>query len=107
MLRYIGHRLLLVIPTLAIITVIAFLIIRMIPGDPAEAMAPIEAPQEVVEAIREKLKLDRPLHVQYFEWMRRILVGNLGISIKNSFPVSLLVGTRLPVTLAVATGAMI
>jgi len=106
-LRYIGHRLLLAIPTLAIITVIAFLIIRMIPGDPAEAMAPIEAPQEVVEAIREKLKLDRPLHVQYFEWMRRVLVGDLGISIKNSFPVSLLVGTRLPVTLAVATGAMI
>jgi len=105
-LQYIVRRLMLVLPTLLIISIIAFLILRTIPGDPAEALAPIEAPPEVVEAIREKLRLDRPLYIQYFEWMRRIVSGDFGTSIKNSFPVSLLIGARLPVTFTVAIGAM-
>ena len=67
--RYVARRLLETIPLMLIISIVVFMFIHLIPGDPAKTLAGVEAPLEEVEAIREELGLNDPLIVQYFNWM--------------------------------------
>jgi len=107
MIRLIGKRLLEIIPTLLILSVIIFLLQRLLPGDPAIALAGEEAGAELIEQIRQQYGLDRPLPLQYFEWIGGVLRGDLGQSMRMRRPVLDLIASRLPVTLQLAVMAMV
>jgi len=107
------RRILLLIPTLFIITVISFMIIQLPPGDffsgyvgRLSARGEYIEP-ETVEALREQYGLDQPMIVQYFKWMGNILRGDFGRSIQWNKPVIELLAARLPWTLMISFGALI
>lgn len=83
MLQYIARRIFMLIPTLLAITMISFFIMQVIPGDPARAMAGIEAKEEDVQAIRQQLGLDKPVFVQYGIFLKNVIQGNFGQSIRS------------------------
>lgn len=104
MLRYIIKRLFQVIPTLIVISILIFLMIRLMPGDPALLMAGKEAAPETVEAIREKLGLNEPLYKQYFLFLSNLFTGSLK-SIRSKQPIMSEIRRRLPTTLVLALAA--
>ena len=85
MVRYIVQRLLMLIPILLAVSVVIFVMMRILPGDAAVAFA-IESPADL-ERIRQDLGLDKPIHVQYGIWFWRLLHGDLGRSIQLEKPV--------------------
>ncbi len=85
--QYTIRRLLQLIPVTLSVTVIIFLMLHLIPGDPAEILGGEEATIEDIRAIREQLGLDKPLIVQYFTYMMNICKGNLGRSMRTRRPV--------------------
>jgi peptide/nickel transport system permease protein len=95
------------VPVLLIFTVMVFMLMHMLPGDPALAIAGPDATEEAVEAIREQLGLNRPLLVQLFEWFAHIAVGNFGESITLKQSVVSAVVERLPVTLSLTLVSLI
>ena len=97
--RYIARRLLETIPLLLVISIFVFMFIHLLPGDPARHMAGLEAPPEEVQAIREEYNLDKPLLEQYFIYMKGLLTGDMGRSLKVKLPVSELIASRFPITL--------
>jgi peptide/nickel transport system permease protein len=100
--EYLLKRMLLMVPTLVLVTVMVFLMMRMIPGDVVIQMLEGYAYADSVETLRRQLGLDRPAYVQYFEWMRGLLQADLGHSLwtKESILVEFL--RRFPVTLELA-----
>jgi peptide/nickel transport system permease protein len=106
MLRYITRRLLAMIPTLIGVTIVVFMFIHLIPGDPATAMLRENAPAEVAERIRESLGLNKPLYEQYAIYMGKILRGDLGRSLVTNNPVSDDLANRLPATAELSLFAM-
>ena len=106
MLALIGKRLVQLVPTLFFVSVLIFSLQQLLPGDPALIMAGEEKDPEVIEQIRRQYRLDRPVPVQYFYWMRGVVTGDLGESMRLRLPVSELIAQKLPVTLQLATMAM-
>jgi peptide/nickel transport system permease protein len=96
---YILTRVLQIIPTFLFIMVVVFVLVRLLPGDPASAILGERATDEAVERINARLGLDRPLPVQFALFLERFLEGDLGSSIHLKVPVSQLIAERLPVTL--------
>jgi peptide/nickel transport system permease protein len=107
MLRYIGRRILIAIPTLIIVSILVFALQKLLPGDPVLTMAGEERDPQVLAFLREKYRLDDPIPVQYFAWIGSALTGNLGISLRTDIPVLDLILSKLPVTLELAIMAMI
>jgi peptide/nickel transport system permease protein len=107
MLTLFGKRLLQLIPTLFFVSVIIFSLQHLLPGDPALVMAGEERDPAVIEQIRRQYHLDRPLPVQYVYWVKGVLSGDLGESMRLKLPVLLLIGEKLPVTLQLALMAII
>ncbi len=107
MLRYIGRRILIAIPTLIIVSLLVFALQKLLPGDPVLTMAGEERDPQVLAFLREKYRLDDPIPVQYFAWIGSALTGNLGISLRTDIPVLDLIMSKLPVTLELAIMAMI
>jgi peptide/nickel transport system permease protein len=107
MLRYIGRRILIAIPTLIIVSLLVFALQKLLPGDPVLTMAGEERDPQVLAYLREKYRLDDPIPVQYFAWIGSALTGNLGISRRTDIPVLDLILSKLPVTLELAIMAMI
>ncbi|HAZ27474.1 TPA: peptide ABC transporter permease [Candidatus Acetothermia bacterium] len=99
MIQYAVRRLLLAIPTLLGVTILVFSMVRMLPGDPAVAMAGVHATREYVERVRLELGLDQPLHVQYGRFMAGMFRGDLGASLRTGLPVGQEVWSRLIPTL--------
>ena len=87
MVSYIIKRIFQIIPVLWGITLVVFLIIHATPGDPATMMLGPDATTEQIEIIRRQMGLDRPLHEQYFSWLRGVVVGDWGISVLDDRPV--------------------
>jgi peptide/nickel transport system permease protein len=85
---YIVRRLLLGIPTLLGVTIIVFSLMHLAPGDPISAMLPPDAPQEVVQMMRQQMGFDKPLPVQYWRWLTRVVQGDFGRSIATRRPVT-------------------
>lgn len=81
MLTYFFKRMAALLPILLVVSLVIFSIIHMIPGNPAASLLGIEATQEEINALNERLGLNRPLVVQYFDWIKNVLQGNLGDSI--------------------------
>ena len=92
---------LLTIPTLLLVSVIVFGLIRLIPGDPAEVMMGPDADPASVASLHHQMGLDRPLPVQFFAWAGRVLHGDLGVSVATGEPVVHLIVTRFQLTAAI------
>jgi peptide/nickel transport system permease protein len=107
MIRYLSTRLWQSAVTLILASVVIFIGIRQLPGDPAIAMAGEEATPEQLDAVRAQLGLDLPLPVQYFSFLARMLQGDLGRSTRTGTPVTELIATTLPVTLWLAAYAIV
>jgi peptide/nickel transport system permease protein len=104
---YILRRLLQAVPTLFLASVAVFLLLRLLPGDPAVVIAGSDAPPEVIAAVREEMGLNQPLPLQYAIWLQHVLEGDLGRSTLSKVPVSQLIAQRLPITLQLAFSAFI
>ena len=104
--RFLARRLALTIPVLLGVATLVFSLIHFIPGDPAQAMLGETAAQEDVDALRERLGLDRPLLEQYGIFLRGVVRGDLGTSLRTSQPVTTAIVERLPATLELAAAAM-
>lgn len=99
MTTYIIRRLIATIPVLFLISAITFFTIRLLPGDPALAILGPEADYNLVEALREELGLNRPVVVQYLDWMYHAFQGEFGESRRSGDTVAALVSDRLEVTI--------
>jgi peptide/nickel transport system permease protein len=99
MFSFISRRIIHTIVVLFIVSFFSFLLLHIMPGDPAAAMLGIEAKKEEVEAMRKELGLDRPFIAQYGHWLANVLHGDLGKSLMYREPVAGLFYARLPVTL--------
>jgi peptide/nickel transport system permease protein len=97
--QYLARRLVAFAVTLLLVSVLVFVVIRVLPGDPAQIIMGAEASPEAAAALRRAMGLDRPLAVQYAEWVRGALRGDLGRSIQYDLPVGALIVSRLRVTL--------
>ncbi|MCB8838348.1 ABC transporter permease [Aurantimonas sp. VKM B-3413] len=98
-LSFITRRLLQLVPTLAFIVVVIFVLVRLLPGDPASAILGDRARDADVVRINAELGLDKPLPVQFLVFVRNIATGDLGNSIHLKVSVASLIAERLPVTL--------
>jgi len=121
--RYLIHRLVSVIPTLFGVTIVVFLLLRLIPGDPAVAMLGEHAAKDNVERIREQLGLNRPMFLdaealkegdfegffdsQYIRYLGRLAQGDLGDSIHRRIPIAQELKHRFPATIELALSAML
>jgi peptide/nickel transport system permease protein len=94
--RYVVGRILQAIPTLLLTSVGIFVLLRLVPGDPALALAGPDATPETISAIRLDLGLDQPMPLQYVSWLKHVVTGDLGNSILARRPVTDLIGQALP-----------
>jgi peptide/nickel transport system permease protein len=99
--RYILRRLILVVPTVIGVTILVFLMVRLMPGDLVQQISGESAvlSEEERQEVREELGLNRPVFQQYFVWMGKVLRGDLGTSFQTKVPVTTELKDRLPVTL--------
>lgn len=93
-------RLLQIIPTLALIGVVMFVLVRLLPGDPASALLGDRATPENLARINAQMGFDKPIYVQFGLFLGRLAHGDLGISVSRRIPVTRVIADRLPVTLA-------
>ena len=107
MAQFVLKRLLMLVPVVLGVSVIVFGLLYLTPGDPALLMLGEHAPQEQYLALREKLGLDLPVHIQYLRWLGRALQLDLGDSIRSSRPVTEEIATRLPATAELAVLAVL
>lgn len=105
--KYAIKRLVQMIPVLLLVSIAIFLIIHLIPGDPAQIIAGPNATDEQLAALKRQFGLDQPLWRQYLIWLGNVLSGNLGNSFLNNYPVNQLVGQAVPATLELAAAALI
>lgn len=99
MTTYILRRLAQMIPVLLLVSVVVFLLLQLIPGDPALAMLGDGATPEAVAAMHHRLGLDKPIYVQYLRWLEHAVQGDFGRSVSSNKPVMEALWQRLPVTI--------
>ena len=107
MLRFILHRILLMLPTLLGVAVLVFFMLRLMPGDPVATMllgdgGTANISPAVIAAERARLGLDQPLYAQFFKWMWGMLRGDFGYSMWTGRPVTYEIAIRLELSLQVA-----
>ncbi len=105
--RHVGHAVIQVVPVLFGISLLVFLIVHVIPGDPAVIAAGLESSPEVIERIRSELGLDLPMHQQFWRFLSHALQGDLGESIRTGRPVAQEITERFPYTLRIALGGIV
>jgi peptide/nickel transport system permease protein len=106
-LAFLTRRLLQIIPTVILVSMLIFGLQQLLPGDPALIMAGEERDPKVLAEIRQQYRLDRPIPEQYFYWVKGVLSGNLGESMRLKASVGSLVSQKLPVTLQLAAMALL
>lgn len=102
MIGFAARRLAQAVPVVFLASIGVFLLLHLLPGDPAALMAGSDASPESIEFIRHDMGLDQPLPVQYAVWLEHIVRGDLGKSIFSKLPVSQLISQRVPATLELA-----
>jgi peptide/nickel transport system permease protein len=105
--RFLARRLVLTLPVLLGVATLVFSLIHLIPGDPAQAMLGEAAPQADVQELRHRLGLDRPLLEQYAMFLRGLVRGDLGTSLRTGEPVTAQIVERMPATFELAAAAML
>ena len=106
MLKYTIKRLISAIPTILVVSVLIFVLVRFIPGSPAQVMLPDDATPEEVAALEAQMGLDQPVPVQFVKWIGNAIRGDLGESLYYNTPVVDLLVDRLGPTLLLVTYAM-
>lgn len=106
-LRMIGRRVLVAVPTVVLATFVVFGLLHLIPGDPAQAIAGEHATPERLAEIRSQLGLDQPFAIQYLDWLRHAITGDLGTSLSTGEAVGTLIWQRLPTTLTLGAAALL
>ena len=104
--RYFANRIALALPVLLGISIVVFLMLKLVPGDPAIALLGPQAEPRDIAMLRQAWGLDRPIHQQYMTWLGHVLRGDLGLSLEQRLPVSILVLSRFKNT-AILTFASI
>jgi peptide/nickel transport system permease protein len=107
MLKYIVRRILMLIPVLFLVSVIIFSVIHLIPGDPVGIMLGTSATPAARAALIKELGLDKPLPVQYVDWVWNIMHGSFGRSVLSQSNISDLIVQALPATLILVSAAML
>lgn len=107
MLRYIIKRVLEILPIIFVVSILSFLFIHFIPGDPARLVAGKDATLQDVQNVREELGLNDPIWKQYISYMGNLLQGNLGTSLKTGLPVSDMFSSRFMPSIYLTFFAMI
>ncbi|MGG0664941.1 ABC transporter permease subunit [Viridibacillus arvi] len=107
MLRYIIKRVLEILPIIFVVSILSFLFIHFIPGDPARLVAGKDATLQDVQNVREELGLNGPIWKQYISYMGNLLQGNLGTSLKTGLPVSDMFSSRFMPSIYLTFFAMI
>lgn len=113
MVQYIIQRLLLVIPTVLVISIISFIIIQLPPGDFLTSyIATLESGGQIVDqaqidALRQQYGLGDPVYIQYFKWLSGVLQGNFGQSLQWQRPVAELIGERMVLTMVLSLSALL
>ena len=111
--RYFVQRILQLIPVLILVSVAVFLIIRIIPGDPVLVMLGVDPEErariseEQYETLKHQLGYDRPIYVQYANWVSRIVQGDMGLSLRSRRPIFEVIFERYPATLYLALTALL
>ncbi len=100
------RRMLVAIPTLILVSMIVFSLQKLLPGDPVLALAGEERDPAVLDYLRDKYRLNDPLPMQYYAWLKQVATGDLGRSLRTDVPVTTLIAQKLPVTLQLAAMAM-
>jgi peptide/nickel transport system permease protein len=99
MITFIVRRILLSVFVLLLITILSFLLLHIMPGDPVTIMLGVDATPQRADELRKELWLDRPVAVQYIHWLSNVVHGDLGDSVTNRESVSQAMAQRLPITL--------
>jgi len=107
MLNFLAKRILQLIPTLFFVSILIFSLQHLLPGDPALVMAGEERDPEAIAHIRAQYRLDQPIPVQYVYWVKGVLQGDLGESLRIKVPVRALIEQKLPVTMQLASMAIV
>lgn len=105
MLAYVLKRLLLILPVIFGVSTLLFVLMRVVPGDVARTILGQNASPEATAALRQQMGLDRPLPVQYGDWLWGLVRGDLGESLRTGYPVTTLIGQRFPATLQLTAAA--
>jgi len=105
--RYVLRRVAAFVATLFFLSALVFVVVRVLPGDPATLILGVESNPETLARLRHAMGLDRPLALQYIDWLARAARGDLGTSIQYDLPVGRLILSRLPVTLPLALMAAV
>jgi len=104
---YFIGRLVQAVPVLILASIAVFLVLRLVPGDPADAIAGEDATPQEVEVIRDQLGLNDPLPVQYGRWISDLARGDLGTSVRTGVPIRKLLSLSLPPTLELAVASYV
>ena len=109
---YVLKRFMLFVPTLLLVTLMVFALMRLVPGDPAELLlmgfeGDGQYSQQQLDELRAKLGTDRPLAIQYLSWIWGMLRGDFGVSMYFDTPISEDLGAKLPITLELAVLALL
>ncbi|MEM7645149.1 MAG: ABC transporter permease [Pseudomonadota bacterium] len=107
MLAFFVRRVMIALPTVVLISIFVFALQHLLPGDPLLVLAGEERDPQVLEALREKYRLNDPIPVQYLAWVGNALQGDLGTSFRTNQPVTELIAEKLPVTLQLAIMSLI
>jgi ABC-type dipeptide/oligopeptide/nickel transport system permease component len=105
--EFLGKRILQLIPTLFFVSILIFSLQQLLPGDPALVMAGEERDPDVIAQIRQQYRLDQPIPVQYVYWVKGVLSGDFGESLRIKVPVRELIAQKLPVTIQLASMAIV
>lgn len=106
MAKYLARRIIESIPVVIGVSILVFMLLHLIPGDPATAMLGERATPENVDALRERLGLNKPLYEQYLLWVGRMLRGDLGNTVRGNIPVADEIGARFPATIELSLAAL-
>lgn len=107
MIKYILKRIVQVIPVLLGVSIIVFLMLSLSPGDPARLALGMNAKPEQIEAFNHENGLDQPVLVQYVNYMKGLVTGNLGVSYTTKQSVTKMIAVRLPATCILAFGSLV
>ncbi|MGG4496097.1 ABC transporter permease [Brevibacillus reuszeri] len=107
MASYVVRRLLSLIPVLLVVSIVVFLLIHLIPGDPAAVMLGAQATPEQLAQLQEKMGLNEPLASQFYHWIVHVLQGDMGQSLVSDKDVNTLISERMPATIALTVYALV
>jgi peptide/nickel transport system permease protein len=107
MLTTLLRRLAVALPTLLLVSMLVFGLQKLLPGDPALALAGEERDPDVITYLREKYRFNDPLPVQYIAWLGGVIQGDFGISVRTRLPIGTMLIEKLPVTIELAVLSML